>query len=312
VAGEQTTGNLGKVVMDQPYTSFRFLVKMDNEVEASCAFTSFSGIKMDTQLVRARTGEDKRGVKENYPGITEFQNITLKKGVIEKNSFLTWIFDATFPNNTSGPKGDNMYKNLTIVSLTQDGKEGVRWELLQALPVSYELQPMDASQSGVLCETLEFAICGVEREMPKDGVTNQSITYESMLGKSDKEKESIQAVTEEYTKALQKAGKTMEQLMDAQKTARKYDTLSAEQQENKRKEALERWKKQRSENAKKQEEERQERIKRIKQLMDAREAAQKPEEESTEKARKIKQATPEEYDDRRAGEKRENGNPTLS
>lgn len=37
------------------------------------------------------------------------------------------------------------------------------WSLINAMPVSYTLAPMDSSQSAVLTETIEFSITGFKR-----------------------------------------------------------------------------------------------------------------------------------------------------
>lgn len=148
---------------DRPFAAYRFLVEIEGQGVVAGAFTNFSGIKMSTQIVQARVGNEDRGVKDNYPGITEYQHVTLTKGVIGDNGFLDWLFSSTLPGTITGPQGKQTYRNLNIVALTDTGERGVVWTLLNAIPVGYELQPMDASQSAVLSEQIEFAITGVKR-----------------------------------------------------------------------------------------------------------------------------------------------------
>ena len=50
-----------------------------------------------------------------------------------------------------------------MVALDQRGRRGVTWSLKNALPIGYELAPMDGSRSEVLSESLTFAITGMER-----------------------------------------------------------------------------------------------------------------------------------------------------
>ena len=54
-------------------------------------------------------------------------------------------------------------KTIEISVLNDAGKEGVTWTLYGAYPVGYELASLDASQDGVLMETLEFAYVGLKR-----------------------------------------------------------------------------------------------------------------------------------------------------
>lgn len=161
----------------RPFVAYRFLVEIEGNGAVVGAFTQFSGIKMSNQMVQARVGNESRGVKDNFPGITEFQHVTLTKGVIGDNEFLNWLFSSTMPDTATGPQGSNAYRNLNIVALTDTGKRGIVWTLLNAIPAGYQLQPMDASRSEVLTEEIEFAISGVKRvvaEQDRDSIINYS------------------------------------------------------------------------------------------------------------------------------------------
>ena len=43
------------------------------------------------------------------------------------------------------------------------------WSLRDALPIGYQLAPMDGGQSGVLSESLTFAISGMDRITHRSG-----------------------------------------------------------------------------------------------------------------------------------------------
>ena len=51
-----------------------------------------------------------------------------------------------------------------MVALDDRGNRGVTWSLKNALPIGYELTPMDGGRSEVLSESLTFAITGMERK----------------------------------------------------------------------------------------------------------------------------------------------------
>jgi len=153
-----------KLLQNMPFGAFRFLVETDGQKKIGAAFTSISGIRMTTQMAKARAGSDARGVQGNYPGITEFGNVKLEKGVVGyEGEFFNWLFSTNFPRNTEGPKSKDVYRDLRIIALNQNGKARVVFTLKNATPVSYELGEMDASQSAVLMESIEFAITGVTR-----------------------------------------------------------------------------------------------------------------------------------------------------
>ena len=78
------------------------------------------------------------------------------------NDFLNWLFSAAAGVH-AGPSGENLYRTLNVVALDDRGNRGVTWSLKNALPIGYELTPMDGGRSEVLSESLTFAITGMER-----------------------------------------------------------------------------------------------------------------------------------------------------
>lgn len=152
-----------KTAHPEPFKSFRFLVEVEGGGKAvMAAFTQFSGVKMRVETVQARAGAENRGVKDNVPATTSFENVTFTKGVIGDNEFLDWIL-ASAPGAANGPTGKNKYRTINVIALDEKGNRGVTWSLSNALPVAYELAPMDSSQSAVLSESIEFAITGFRR-----------------------------------------------------------------------------------------------------------------------------------------------------
>ena len=155
---------MANIVYKEPFKAFRFLVELEGSGQKTvvAAFSQFSGVKMHTHVVQVRPGSDFRGVAEYVPATTAFENVTLTKGVIGDNEFFDWILSCA-PGATTPPTGKNKYRTLNIVALDEHGKRGVTWSLIDALPVSYELAPLDGAQSAVLTETMEFAITGFKR-----------------------------------------------------------------------------------------------------------------------------------------------------
>ena len=152
-----------KITYQEPFRAFRFLVEVENAGVVAAAFSQFSGVKMDVETIQLRSGNDARGVQETVPVFTRFAPVTLTKGVIGDNDFIDWLFSAAAGPN-AGPSGENLYRTLNIVALDDQGNRGVTWSLKDALPVGYELTPMDGGRSEVLSESLTFAIMGMERK----------------------------------------------------------------------------------------------------------------------------------------------------
>lgn len=154
---------MANIYYNEPFKAFRFIVEVEgNGKTVVAAFAQFSGVKMQVDTVQVRTGADVRGVHSHIPALTHFQNVTFTKGVIGDNDFLEWILSAA-PDATAAPTGKSVRRTLNIVALDDKGNRGITWSLLNAVPVSYELAPMDGSQSTVLSETIEFAITGFKR-----------------------------------------------------------------------------------------------------------------------------------------------------
>ena len=147
----------------EPFKSFRFLVEVESGGAVVAAFSQFSGVKVTVETIQVRPGNDSRGVREQIPVLTSFAPVTLTKGVIGDNDFLNWLFSAAAGPN-AGPKGgDSLYRTINVIALDDHGNRGVSWSLKKALPIGYELTPMDGGRSEVLSESLTFAISGMER-----------------------------------------------------------------------------------------------------------------------------------------------------
>ena len=150
-------------VFAEPLKAFRFLVELDGRKVAVAAFTGFSGIQMDVDTIQVRSGNDSRGVQEYVPTVTRFAPVTLTKGVVGDDDFLNWLFSAA-----AGPYGGsktNSTRTRNVIALDDKGNRGVTWTLYNALPIRYQLTPMDGGRSEVLSESITFAITGVERRI---------------------------------------------------------------------------------------------------------------------------------------------------
>ncbi len=150
------------IMFQEPLKAFRFLVEMD-PVGQVAAFTGFSGIQMELDTLQVRPGNDIRGVQEYVPARTRFAPVTLTKGVVGEDSFLDWLF-AVAAGPSTGQSIRKPCRNLNVVALDDKGRRGVTWTLYNALPIRYELTPMDGGRSEVLSESITFAITGVERK----------------------------------------------------------------------------------------------------------------------------------------------------
>ncbi len=149
-------------IQGDPYRAYRFIVEVDGSTVA--AFTRFSGIKLQVQTIQARSGNDGRGVQQYVPVLTAFSPVTLSRGVIGSNDFLKWLASAAAIGH-KGPDGIRLKRHLDIIALNEYGTQGVIWSLQNAMPIGYELSPMDSSRSEVLTESVTFSFEGFDRTL---------------------------------------------------------------------------------------------------------------------------------------------------
>ena len=140
---------------------FRFLLQIGGR-PVSAAFSSFSGIKMNVVTVKGRDGNDIRGVQSGIPVLTQFQPVTLSKGVIGDNELLDWLL-ASSAGFESGPTGKNLKRDIDVIAVNDMGEDAVTWTLKSAMPIGYEMSPMDSSRSEVLMESVTFSFGGMKR-----------------------------------------------------------------------------------------------------------------------------------------------------
>ena len=150
------------ILYPEPIQAFRFLIRVGDGKEISAAFSRFSGIHMQVESFQFRSGDDSRGVKDYVPVFTSYAPVTLSKGVVGDNEFLEWMF-AACADVHSGPTGNELRRTIDVISLNEYGEPGVTWTLQNAMPIGYELSPLDGSRSEVLTESITFAITGMKR-----------------------------------------------------------------------------------------------------------------------------------------------------
>ena len=169
-----------------PFMAYRFIVEVSGVTMAS--FSQFSGIKTQVQTIQARAGDDARGVQEYVPVITSYAPATLTKGVVFGPDFLEWLA-ASSAGKFSGPSGHPLHRTIDVIALDDRGNRGVIWTLYNAMPIAYELAPMDAGRSEVLAESVTFAYTAMEREyrtsIPLPDIFNPAKKPHSAVTKKD-------------------------------------------------------------------------------------------------------------------------------
>jgi phage tail-like protein len=135
-----------------PYRNFNFKVEIDGITQAG--FAECTGFGSSNDPIEYREGTDRTTVRK-LPGLTKFNNITLKWGLADSRELFDWYTDIT--------KGKIERKNGSIVLTDLDGIEKARWNFFQGWPTKWDGPDFNAEGTDAAIETLEIANEGIER-----------------------------------------------------------------------------------------------------------------------------------------------------
>ncbi len=143
-----------------PFKNYRFKVEI-NGIQTG-AFSEVSGIDATYDVVEYREGDAAENTVRKMPGLVKYGNVTLKRGVIDKIEFFTWIDDVK-----TGFYGDKTRKDITISILKDaasgNGEVAASWTIVRAWPCKYTGPELKGSASEVAIESIEFAHEGLTR-----------------------------------------------------------------------------------------------------------------------------------------------------
>ncbi len=129
-----------------PMPKFYFEVKWDAEV---LSFQEVSGLSVESQAIEYRHGDSKVFSKIKMPGLQQFGNVTMKKGVFKSdNKFWDWFNQIKM----------NTIKRLpvTISLLDETGAPTMVWTLANAWPNKITSTSLNAEGNEVAVEEIEI------------------------------------------------------------------------------------------------------------------------------------------------------------
>src|SRR5215510_11365398 len=110
-----------------PYKSFRFLVEIDNIVQAG--FTECNGFGSTVEVIEYREGGDPSAVQK-LRGKTSYPDITLRWGLTDSRDLYDWHLSVV--------SGRADRRNGSIIQLDDRGNEKIRWNFFDAWPSKYD------------------------------------------------------------------------------------------------------------------------------------------------------------------------------
>lgn len=148
-----------------PYKNFKFRVKWDGKYVAG--ISKVSGLKRTTEVVKHREGGDPSTSRKS-PGKTEYESITLERGVTHDPEFERWAskvwnYGAGLGRETSLR---DFRKDLIIELYNEAGQLAISYYVYRCWVSEYQPLPdLDANANAVAIQHLKLEIEGWERDI---------------------------------------------------------------------------------------------------------------------------------------------------
>ncbi|MEZ4450418.1 MAG: phage tail protein [Nannocystaceae bacterium] len=147
-----------------PYKNFKFRVKMDGRYVAGVC--KVSGLKRTTEVVKHREGGDPSTSRKS-PGRTEFEAITLERGVTHDPDFERWANKVwRFGAGLGGESSlRDFRKDITVEVYNEAGQLALAYHLFRCWVSEYQALPdLDANGNAIALEHIKLEHEGWERD----------------------------------------------------------------------------------------------------------------------------------------------------
>ena len=156
-----------------PYKNFKFRVFFEGSTTAVAGVSKVGMLKRTTEVVKHREGGDPSSSRKS-PGRTEFEAITLERGVTHDREFEQWAnkvwnFGAGLGAEVSLK---DFRKNLLIELYNEAGQLAIRYRIFRCWVSEFQALPdLDANANAVAIQHIKLENEGWERdsEVPEPG-----------------------------------------------------------------------------------------------------------------------------------------------
>jgi phage tail-like protein len=165
-----------------PYKNFKFRVKWDGKYVAGVS--KVSGLVRTTQVVKHRSGGDPSTPRVS-PGQSEYEPITLERGVTHDVNFEQWankVWD--YANSTKGEDNSNQIvslkdfrKDIIIELYNEAGQKVIAYKVYRCWVSEYNAMPdLDGLGNAVAIQSIKLENEGWERDTSVKEPTEPSFT----------------------------------------------------------------------------------------------------------------------------------------
>lgn len=161
-----------------PYKNFKFLVKFSDSPDPVAGISKVSGLKRTTEVVKHREGGDPSSSRKS-PGRTEYEAITLERGVTHDSDFEKWAnkvwnYGAGGGNEVSLK---DFRKDLLIEVLNEAGQPAIRYKVYRCWVSEFQALPdLDANANAVAIQHMKLENEGWERDQDLTEPTEPTFT----------------------------------------------------------------------------------------------------------------------------------------
>jgi len=158
-----------------PYKNFKFRVKWDGRYVAG--ISKVGSLKRTTEVVKHREGGDPSSSRKS-PGRTEYEAITLERGVTHDPEFENWAkkvwnFKAGLSSEVSLK---DFRKDIIIEVYNEAGQLALAYKVYRTWVSEFQAMPdLDANANAVAIQTIKLENEGWERDVEVPEPTEQSI-----------------------------------------------------------------------------------------------------------------------------------------
>src|SRR5215217_3853500 len=159
-----------------PYKNFKFKLKWDGHYVA--AVSKMSALKRTTQVVTHRDGGDPSSSRKS-PGRTEYEAITLERGVTHDADFEAWankVWALRSGAETEVSLAD-FRKDITIEVFNEAGQRVLAYNVFRCWVSEYQALPeYDANAHAIAIQTIKLENEGWQRDPSTTEPTEPTLT----------------------------------------------------------------------------------------------------------------------------------------
>jgi phage tail-like protein len=147
-----------------PYKNFKFRVKWDGRYVAG--ISKVSTLKRSTEVVKHRSGGDPSSTRKS-PGRTEYEAITLSRGVTHDQEFERWANKVWNYGSRLGSEVslEDFRKDCVIELYDEAGQLAIAYKVYRCWVSEFEALPeLDANANAVAIQNIKLENEGWERD----------------------------------------------------------------------------------------------------------------------------------------------------